>query len=1366
MPQKKLEEYLDFVESPNGRRTRQRKLSTLLSKGKAEQESTTFYQHNIRGMKTKYRLLEAKLLLLLPALCLIQEAYWPDSDFGKVDLFDSRYKGMYSASGRAAVWRRSDIWAKQVWPPDWEQVRKSGMDSARDRGYEAVWCDVDVPVGEKDSVRLRMGSIYRQVGWADTTMLCQEIQAMCHNETHVVVGGDLNCYDPEWGAHLQNKQGREVAAAMADSGLHCVNADAPTWESACGRYESSVDATYVSSRIMGECHSWKFDYRYPDISDHKPVTFQMWWQQRKSADERATWDFSEAKWKRFRQRMARDINIWREKVLAVQEVTQEVLNALAQELAEILRQNMRHCIPTRRRKAREQSWWTKNLERMYQDANKTKRRWRRNRRSANLLRLYKAARERLSVATARAKAEYRARKMLRVSTQRKKELFDVYKQAKQRRRFTMPTLRSGERTANTFEERAELLLDTYLEKNTTYAQRVSPRQQRIDEEVDSWQRLREQELATATEKGISVKELKEQLAKVAPYKSPGNDDIWPICLKRGGKPLLSALVMLYNVSWRNGMLPDEWRLAIVTPIAKPGKDPTAPGSYRPISLLSVMGKLLEKIIQARLQQRAKSEKWLGERQAGFRGYRSAEDMVLTFTEETYRTRAKGGATLVSFFDLAGAYDGVWLNGMRWKLRKQYNLKGRMYWWLDAFMLGRRMAVRVEGRVSRIEALICGLPQGSPLSPFMFVLYVDDCSVAVVTTEENGLGQFADDMAVWTHAASRRDEDLIAGEVTHQREVNRLREWTIEWKLGLQLTKCETMVIVPKAARRTIAETHIWLGTVELKRVTKYKYLGIWIHETMDWTFHMEYVRKKTARNVAFICSLLHDRQGLQGAVAVHLFETLVGTVWNYGGALWSWTTSKHLKALETQHGRFLEALSGCPRASREELRAIWQSPSVDQRRQNTTLNMFRRYEFEAAKTNGRTNLLQHTWTVARSYDTASVPNCGRSALTIGAAIARRTKARKQTVRKKKWRLEGDWPDELLEKPKIHEILLSLGTHDHVLIWTDGSCDPNPGPGGCAAFVQDAVRDEEAEHKLQGVGVVSNWDMEIEGLGLAADVLCRMESETPERSERRLVLCDCEGAVNLVKGTSCSPAYSQRAAEVRSKFLCLARPPEIYWVKAHVGIGGNEKADRLAKEAQREAACAMDQLWLDGKRAEQYKCGAVSEEIWREWQASWEAKYAALSPLRQLLPQLATAGQNYYAVLARLSRQLQVEWCHVAMGRSWTPVDMSRQRRAQTDACWCGGRGDFFHYSRECAMTEAARARLKEILTDWQVWDQFMKADTRAAWTVALLTARDPMANRLDTGALHIVKAVLKWWQEMSNDIWDKTDGELGRRMRK
>ena len=169
-------------------------------------------------------------------------------------------------------------------------------------------------------------------------------------------------------------------------------------------------------------------------------------------------------------------------------------------------------------------------------------------------------------------------------------------------------------------------------------------------------------------------------------------------LKHLPESSLKALLGIFNHIWTTGDFPEDWRLATVIPIPKPGKDHAEPTNYRPIALTSCLCKTLERMINKRLIWYLESNNLLSRYQSGFRAGRSTNDNLVkleTFIRDAF---VKKEHVVAVFFDLEKAYDTTWRYGIMKDIHK-LGLRGRLPTFIESFLADRAMQVRVGSTLS-------------------------------------------------------------------------------------------------------------------------------------------------------------------------------------------------------------------------------------------------------------------------------------------------------------------------------------------------------------------------------------------------------------------------------------------------------------------------------------------------------------------------------------------------------------------------------------------------------------------------------------------------------------------------------------------
>jgi len=347
-----------------------------------------------------------------------------------------------------------------------------------------------------------------------------------------------------------------------------------------------------------------------------------------------------------------------------------------------------------------------------------------------------------------------------------------------------------------------------------------------------------------------------------------------------------------------GIVPDQLKIAKVVPIYKKGER-HLPGNYRPISLLSIFDKILEKLMYRRLSNFLDQNSILYEYQFGFRKNHSTVQAVMEVLDNIYEHCDNHEVTMGIYLDLQKAFDTV-NHSILLKKLNMYGVRGIVLKWFTSYLSNRHQYVAMSKYESAFETVNCGVPQGSVLGPLLFLIsFMYDIQNAVSDAK---LKLFADDTNLFLH-----DSDFMNLFYRANIYMSQLCEWFKVNKLSLNLDKtCYSLFGLNH--KNTIAQTLYINGKVILN-VESCKYLGILIDSDLKWKGHITYIHNKL---VKFVIIFYKIRSKLPPEILRLIYFAFVHSHLSYGIEIYGNTTANHLSELLVLNNRLLRILQHKP----------------------------------------------------------------------------------------------------------------------------------------------------------------------------------------------------------------------------------------------------------------------------------------------------------------------------------------------------------------------------------------------------------------------------------------------------------------------
>ena len=380
--------------------------------------------------------------------------------------------------------------------------------------------------------------------------------------------------------------------------------------------------------------------------------------------------------------------------------------------------------------------------------------------------------------------------------------------------------------------------------------------------------------------------------------SAGWDGIHSKIIKKAFSVISKPLTHVLNLSFMQGFFPDSMKLARVIPLFKSGNSMLI-SNYRPVSILPVLSKLLEKLMYNRLIGFINEHDILYKYQFGFRNKHSTSMALITPVDHIMSAVDNSNMVLGVFLDFKKAFDTVNHNILLKKLYK-YGIRGIAHNWIKDYLSNRYQYVVFEEFESQKKLIKCGVPQGSILGPLLFLLYINDLpAVSDIVLPII----FADDTNVFLKG--RCIENMIGVMNT---ELEKIYKWLNANKLSLNINKTQYMIF---HSRRTqpIRNSNLTINGIRIEYVEYTKFLGVHIDSCMTWEKHIHHTKSKIARGIAIISKA---RQVFNVATLITLYYSFIYPYLTYCIEVWGKAPDIHLQKLFQLQKRGIKIIKSAP----------------------------------------------------------------------------------------------------------------------------------------------------------------------------------------------------------------------------------------------------------------------------------------------------------------------------------------------------------------------------------------------------------------------------------------------------------------------
>ena len=426
---------------------------------------------------------------------------------------------------------------------------------------------------------------------------------------------------------------------------------------------------------------------------------------------------------------------------------------------------------------------------------------------------------------------------------------------------------------------------------------------KIDKDVSSWKSR-----STKGDESIpflTIEAFKSILSTTKSNSAPGDDQVTYDVLKLCNDNTLKQLCQILNNCLKQNIFPSSWKKAKVIMLQKPGRDTTQPAGYRPISLLSCLGKIYERHIYNYLMAILTKKNYFNKYQAGFTKGRSAQEHLFCLAQDIVSGFKQRKCTVGVFLDAQKAFDSVWINGLKYKLRS-INLPAQLENLLFSFLNGRSLLVHENGYVSKEVLLGAGTPQGSCLSPILYLIFVNDLPDNLRNKSVN-LSQYADDVSL--HAT---DSSLKAAASNIQDGISSLEAWCRKWQVMLLPLKSKVVVFTRCPRHKAEGPIAISLFGKAIPISNQATFLGVVFDSYLTWEPQTANIVSKAYSRLNLLRIVSGLSRSPNPTLLVKLYKSIILPVFEYCSITIVSAAECHMEKLQVMQNQALRSVLNLP----------------------------------------------------------------------------------------------------------------------------------------------------------------------------------------------------------------------------------------------------------------------------------------------------------------------------------------------------------------------------------------------------------------------------------------------------------------------
>ena len=828
------------------------------------------YVTNAFGLSSKLGEFQHDLARLHPDIAVITETKLTQEKISPSDLAFPGYaepirKDRTAQGGGVAVWIKSSLAFRH-------------MDYMNCGDNEVIWVSLQTAPGKSIAVCC----VYRPGSCSDTDIqlmdyLDRSIDSARQSNSHILITGDFNVHNKDWlGSSRTTKAGEACEDFCYINGLE-------------QHVHEPTRGSNILDLIMSDLPGQVSVTTHPPLGKSDHVCLLAVFQcpvAHEPKVKRTVWRYTQADWPRLNNYF-RSID-WTQ-------VLQYDANTSCRALTDTILKGMRQFIPHKQLSTRpsEAPWWTPECTAAVNRKQKT---WkaRKHQPSSETARAQHAAASSASAATLQqAKAKHMSslkQKLVKGSLSSKEWWSTVKRVGGQSRCHDIPIMvdPSGNQCI-TNQEKAECLAEHFSKKC------------KLDNDFkgeDSFPQVR-----TRLQRGnlscvrFRPATIRRELKHLNISKATGSDNIPAHVLRACATSLAYPLSKLFSQCLREGTQPDLWKTATVVAVHK-RKSKSDVRNYRPISLLPIISKVMESIVNRSIMNFYETHDLLSQNQFGFRRGLGAADLLTLLQYHISTVAGHGGATRMVAVDIAGAFDRVSHPGVLHKAAC-YGLNGTLLNWLTSYLSQRKLKVVIAGQQSSLYPVSAGVPQGSILGPTLFLTYINDAEDHLPAGVK--MAVYADDTTLYkcisSPASITPDTDLL------QESLDALHNWGTQWRVAFEPTKSQSLAIAHH--RPPWQLPNLVFGGESVQTTSELKLLGVTFDEQLSFNSH---IRNLTVRANQRMHFFRKAAAVLTSTARATVYKGFVRPLLEYCPLVWNCASVSTLARLEGVQRRALHII--------------------------------------------------------------------------------------------------------------------------------------------------------------------------------------------------------------------------------------------------------------------------------------------------------------------------------------------------------------------------------------------------------------------------------------------------------------------------